>query len=74
MSSNASSKIAVDATNAGLTDLGDLFEQPVRDLCRGIVGIDQDSEPRRAGFLAALPSPNQRPGISHLCDRYAIGE
>src|SRR5215204_3815371 len=43
-------EVAVDAANAGLPDLGNLLEQSVRDLCRRIVGIDQNSETGRAGF------------------------
>src|SRR5204863_2410850 len=43
-------KIAVDAANAGLADLGNLFEQTIRNLGRGIVSVDQNSETGRAEF------------------------
>src|SRR5207244_10505525 len=46
----SSDLIAVDAANAGLADLGDLLEQPVRNLRRRVVGIDQDGETGRARF------------------------
>ena len=42
-------EVAVDAANAGLTDLGNLLEQAIRDLCGGIVSVNQNSETGRAG-------------------------
>ena len=43
-------EVAVDAANAGLPDLGNLFEQTIRDLCGRIVGVDQNGETGRADF------------------------
>ena len=43
-------EVAIDAPDAGLADLGDLLEQTVRDLRRGVVGIDQNGKARRAWF------------------------
>src|ERR1700754_4809719 len=43
-------EVAVDAANAGLSDLCNLFEQTIGDPCRSIVGVDQNSETGRAGF------------------------
>jgi hypothetical protein len=37
-------EIAVNATDACLAYLGDLLEQSIRDLCRSIVGVDQNRE------------------------------
>jgi hypothetical protein len=41
-------EVAVDAPHAGLADLGDFLEQPVGDLRRGIVGVDENGKAGRA--------------------------
>jgi hypothetical protein len=43
-------EVAVDATNAGLADLGDLLEQSIRNLCGSVVGVNQNCETGRAEF------------------------
>jgi hypothetical protein len=43
-------EVAIDPAHAGFADLGDLLEQPVDDLGRGIVGVDEHGQTRRAGF------------------------
>ena len=47
-------EVAVDAADAGLPDLGNLLEQAIRNLCRRIVGIDQNGETGRASLPEAM--------------------
>ena len=41
-------EVAINAPNACLADLGDLLEQAVNDLCRGVVSVYQDGKSWRA--------------------------
>jgi hypothetical protein len=43
-------EIAIDASDAGLADPGDLIEEAIGDARRGVVGIDEHSESGRTRF------------------------
>ena len=57
-------EVAVDAAEAGLADLGHLVEEPVGDLGRGVVGVDEDGELAGAELVGHQRSRTRREAVA----------